>query len=65
MMVFETHKEGPSVNIVTRSGIATEKDEGKKLEENVWVCKAANKEARFDVNKVKEMFMETKMELYR
>lgn len=31
-----------------------------KLEKNVWVRKAANKEMGFTVNKVKETFMESK-----
>ncbi len=44
MMRSEPHKDGPSVNIVMRSGVATREDKGKQLEANVWVRKAANKE---------------------
>jgi len=43
-----------------QSGIATRKDKGKRPKENVWVHKAIDKEIRFGVNKVKEMFMEEK-----
>lgn len=48
MMRSKLHKEGPSVNIVTRSGIAIKEDKEKQLEENVWVCKVADKETRFN-----------------
>jgi len=42
MMRSKPRKDGPSVNIVTRSSITTRDDKGKKSEENVWVCKEAN-----------------------
>ena len=59
-MRWEPHEDGPSVNIVTWSRIATEEDKGKQPEENVWVRKDLEKEARFDMNKVKETLMEEK-----
>lgn len=60
MMRSETHEDGPSVNIVTWSGIATGADKGKKLEENVWVHKAVDREVGCYLNKENETFMEAK-----
>lgn len=42
-----------------KSVIATKEDKGKQVEENVWVLKVVEKEDKFDVNKVKEAFMES------
>lgn len=60
MMRLEPRKEGPNVNIITWSGKTTKEDKGKQPEENVWVHKVVDKEAGFDVKKVKETFMEEK-----
>ena len=60
MMRSELREDGPSVNIVTQSGIATREDKGKQLEENVWVRKVDDKDVGFYLNKAKETFMEAK-----
>lgn len=60
MMRSKSHKDGPNVNIVTRSSITTREDKGKQQEEDIWVRKAANKDVGFDLNKEKETFMEAK-----
>jgi len=60
MMRSELQEDGPNVNIVTQSGIATEEDKGKQPRENIWVCKVAHKEDGFDLNKENETFMEGK-----
>lgn len=44
MMRSEPHEDGPSVNIVMQSDIATGEYKGKQPEADVWVCKDADKE---------------------
>lgn len=60
MMRSKLHKYVPSVSIATWSGITTVEDKGKQPQKTLWVWKAADKEDWFDVNKVKEPFMEAK-----
>jgi len=62
IMRSEPCEDGSSVNIVTWSGIATKEDKaaGKQLEENIWVCKCADKDAEFDLHKANGIFMEAK-----
>jgi len=60
MMRTKLCEEDPNVNIVFRSGITTGDDKGKQLEESRWVCKAPEKETGFDLERVKETFMEAK-----
>lgn len=62
MMRSEMCEDGPSINIVTWSGIATREDKatGKQPKENTWVRKDADKDAEFDLQKVKENFLEAK-----
>jgi len=50
MMRAEPHEENNSVNIVTRSGMATGVDKGKQPETNGRVCKPTEKEIEFDMN---------------
>ncbi len=59
-MRSEPRKEDLNVNIVLWSGIATRDDEGKQLEDNAWVCKAPVKEADFNLEHARKMFMEVK-----
>lgn len=60
MMRLEHREEDPNVNIILRSGIMTDDDKGKQLEENGWVRKAPEKEVGFDLERAKETFMEAK-----
>lgn len=62
-MRFEPCEDNPSVNIVTRSGIATGEDkvEGKKPISNTWVCRVGEKNVGFDLQILKEMFMEERI----
>lgn len=51
MMRSETCEDDPSINIVTRSDVATreDKEEGTKPEADTWVRKAGEKSIRFDL----------------
>lgn len=60
MMRYKPHKEYLNVNIVLRSGLTNDDDEGKQLEEDGWIYKALEKEVGFDLEHVKETFMEAK-----
>jgi len=59
-MRSEPCEEDPNVKIVLRSRITTWDDKGKKPEDSSWVCKALMKELVFDLECVKETFMEAK-----
>lgn len=60
MMRVEPREEDPKANIVLRSGMTTSEDKGKQPEEIKWVHKAPGKEIGFDLERVKETFMEAK-----
>ena len=60
MIRAEPHEEDPNVNIVLRSGMNISEDKGKQAEEGEWVCKATEKEVGFDLERVKETFMEVR-----
>ena len=60
MMRTEPREEVPNVNIMLRSGMMTSKDKGNQLEEGEWVHKAPEKEVGFDLEHVRETFMEAK-----
>lgn len=60
MMRVEHQEEDPNVNIVLWSGVVTGEDKGKKPKEIEWVCKALEKEVRFDLEHVRETFMKAK-----
>lgn len=60
MMRVEPCKEDPNLNIMLRSEITTDDDKGKWPEEDGWVRKAPEKEVGFDLECMKEMFMEVK-----
>lgn len=59
-MRFEPHEEDPTVNMMLRSSLTTGSDKGKQPEESTWVHKAPTKKPEFDVECVKETFMEAK-----
>jgi len=65
MMRDDPCEEDQSMNIVLRSGIMTGNGKGKQLEEDWWVHKAHEKEVGFDLNHVKETFMEAKKSFAR
>ena len=60
MMRYDPRKEDPNVNIMLRSGIMIGYDKGKQPEESDWVCKAPTKEPEFNLQRMKETFMEAK-----
>lgn len=60
MMKAEPREEDPNVNMVLKSGANKGEDKGKKLKENTWVRKAPIKQPKFDLERVKETFMEAK-----
>jgi len=60
MMRSELRKEDPNVNIVLKSSVTIGEDKGKQPEEDAWVRKAPIKEHEFDLECVKETFMEAK-----
>lgn len=60
MMRVEPCEEELNINIVTHNGITTGEDKGKQLKIEGWVCKAMEKEVRFDLKCAKENFMEAK-----
>lgn len=60
MMRYEPCEEDPNVNMMLKSGMTTCNDKGKPLEESAWVHKAPTKEAEFDLEHMKETFMEAK-----
>ena len=60
MMRSEPCKESLNVNLMLRSNIMIGDDKGKQPEESAWVCKAPTKEPEFDLECVKETFMEAK-----
>jgi len=59
-MRSELHEEAPNVNMMLRSGMTTSDDKGKQPEESAWVHKAPIKEPKFDLEHMKETFMEAK-----
>ena len=65
MMRSESCEEDPNVNMMLRSGITMSDVKGKEPEENVWVQKAPTKEPEFDLECVKETFMEAKKSFAR
>ena len=65
MMEVEPREEDPNVNIVLWGGITTSDDKGKQPEEGGWICKAPEKEIGFDLEHVKETFMEVKKSFYK
>lgn len=60
MMKDEPCVEDLNVNVMLRSGATTRGDKGKKPEEDAWVRKAPAKQPEFDLEHVKEIFMEAK-----
>lgn len=60
MMRVEPCEEGPKVNIMLRSGTMTEEDKGKQPAESKRVHKTIEKENGFDLEHIKETFMEAK-----
>lgn len=60
MMRFEPREEDQCINIILRSGMATDTDKGKQPEEDGWMHKDVEKEVDFDLNRAKETFMEAK-----
>lgn len=60
MMMSELREEDPNVNIMLRRSITTGDDKGKKPKESAWVRKAPRKEPEFDLERMKETFMEAK-----
>ena len=60
MMMFESREEDSNVKMMLRSGMTTGEDKGKQPEESAWVCKAPTKEPKFDLECMKETFMEAK-----
>ena len=59
-MRIEPHEEDPNVSIMLWSGMTTHEDKGKQPEESEWVHKAPEREVGFDLQLMKEMFMEAK-----
>lgn len=59
-MSSEHHEEDWNVNIVIWSEISMGDDKGKQPKDNAWVCKSLAKEAEFDLEHVRETFMEAK-----
>ena len=49
-----------TINVVTRSGAATNKSNMEKRPAEAWVCKAPEKIPAFDIAREKETFMEVK-----
>jgi len=60
MMRSELCEEDPNVSIMFQSDIMTGDDKGKQLKESAWVHKASTKELEFDLEHIKETFMEVK-----
>lgn len=60
MMRSEQHEEDPNMNMVLRSGVTIGEDKGKQPEEDTWVCKAPMKEPEFDLERIRETFMQAK-----
>ena len=60
MMRVEPREEDPKVNIMLWSGMKTREDRGKQPVEGEWVHRAPKKEIGFDLEHVKETFMEAK-----
>jgi len=60
MMRCEVHEEDPNVNMMLRSGTTIGEDKGNQLKEDTWVCKDPTKEIEFDLEHIKETFMEAK-----
>ena len=59
-MRTKPREEYQSVNIVLRSGIPTGDDKGKQPKESEWVWKAPENKVGFDLERMKETFMEVK-----
>lgn len=60
IMRYEPREEDLNVNIMLRSGITTGDDKGKQPKDGGWVRKTPKKEVGFDLEHVKEMFMDAK-----
>lgn len=62
MLRSEPCKDNPSVNIVTRCGVATSEDkaEGKQPILDTWVRRPCEKNFGFDIQRENEAFMEAR-----
>ena len=60
MMRSKLCEEDPNVNMMVRSTMTMGDDKGKQLEESTSVHKATTKEPKFDLECMKETFMEAK-----
>jgi len=60
MMRSKPREEDPNVNMMLKSSMTMGDDKGKHPEESAWVLKAPTKEPGFDLERVKETFMEAK-----
>lgn len=60
MMRAKPCEEDANVNIMLRSGMMTSDDKVKQPKESEWVCKAPEKDVGFDLEHVREIFMEAK-----
>ena len=58
MVRAETCEEDPSVNVLTRSGVATNEDKGKQPATDVWICKTLENKEGFNLQRAKETFFE-------
>lgn len=58
MVKAETHEEDPSVNVVTRSSVATNEDKGENLNAAIWIRKAPEKKYGFYLQCAKDTFVE-------
>ena len=59
-MKAELCEEDPNMNMMLKSSTTTGEDKGKQLEEDARVRKAPTKQLEFDLEHVKETFMEVK-----
>lgn len=59
-MKDEPRTEGPNINMMLRSDLATKEDKGKNLEKDMWVCKAPRKATRIWFGAGKGNFLEAK-----
>lgn len=60
MMRFEPREEDPNLNVMLRSGATIGGDVEIQTKEDTWVHKAPTKQPKFDLEHVKETFMEAK-----
>ena len=66
MMRSKTCEDDPSINIVTRSGVATGEDkvEGKQLDSDSWFRKVNERNVGFDLHREKRDVRGGKKEIY-